>query len=165
MIEAAAQIPELPLKIAGRGVGLQSVEAMIRSLVKAKSATNVEFLGFVPPNDLARIRHRAEAMVLPSISYENASGSLLEAMSDGLPCLTTRIGGNPELVEDGVNGFLARPNDVADWVRTLRRFLATSSELRREMGRRGREKIRRDHLWSTHLDRLMYVYEEAGMKK
>lgn len=165
LIEAVAQIPELPLKIAGRGSGRQSVEAMVRSLVQAKAATNVEFLGFVPPNDLARIRHRAEAIVLPSIWYENSSLALLDAMADGIPCLTTRIGGSPELVEDGVNGFLARPNDVADWVRVLRRFQATSPEARREMGRRGREIIKANHLWSTHLDRLMQVYEEAGMKR
>ncbi|MDP3793868.1 MAG: glycosyltransferase family 4 protein [Candidatus Uhrbacteria bacterium] len=157
-IRAAAQVPELPIKIAGRGPEDQPLRSLSRSL----QASHIEFLGFLKPEELAMIRRRAEALILPSVSYENASGSLLEAMASGLPCLTTRIGGNPELVEDGVNGFLVAPGDVEDWEHTLRRFLALPVEVRREMGLAGREKIIEHHLWSQHLERLMEFYREAA---
>jgi glycosyltransferase involved in cell wall biosynthesis len=157
-IEAASEVPELPVKIAGRG----PEEQALRSLASKLHASHIEFLGFLPSRELARVRHHAEAVVLPTISYENASGALLEAMADGLPCLATRIGGNPELVEDEINGFLVTPGDVEDWVHTLQRFSALPAAARREMGERGRQKIIKNHLWSTHLKRLTQCYEEAG---
>jgi len=157
-LRAAAQVPELPIKIAGRGPEDERLRALARSL----HAPHIEFLGFISPEELAVVRRRAEALILPSISFENASGSLLEAMASGLPCLTTRIGGNPELVEDGVNGFLVTPGDAEDWIHTLQRFSALPVEVRHEMGMAGREKIIQHHLWSQHLEGLMEFYREAS---
>lgn len=159
-IEAASRMPELPVKIAGRG----PLEQDLRSLVKSRGASHIEFLGFLSHRELEPVRARAEAFVLPSIWYENASLSLLEAMGAGLPCLTTRIGGNPELVEDGVNGFLALPNNDGDWYRVLRRFQATTPEVRRKMGEASRDKIRARHLWPDHLELVERCYREAGAK-
>lgn len=159
-LRAAAEIPELPIKIAGRG----PEDKKLRDLVKTLGAHHVEFLGFVAPSHLEPIRRRAEALVNPSIFYENASLSILDAMGAGLPVLTTRIGGNPELVEDGVNGFLAIPNSVEDWKRILRRFLATTPEIRRHMGEAGRDKVRKRHLWNDHLKLIESYYREAGVK-
>lgn len=157
-LEAALQIPELPVKIAGRGPETER----LASLVRSKGASHIEFLGFQSPEALAQIRMRAEALVLPSIWYENASLSILEAMADGLPCLASRIGGNPELVEDGVTGFLAKPGDVGDWVRVLRRFQAVSMEGRTRMGKEARIRVEERFLWSTHLKNMEELYREAG---
>lgn len=159
-LEAACRMPELPVKIAGRG----PLEQELRAFVKARGASHIEFLGFLSRRELEPLRRRAEALVLPSIWFENASLALLEAMGAGLPCLTTRIGGNPELVEDGVNGFLALPNNAEDWHRVLRRFQATTPEVRRKMGEAGREKVRKRHSWDRHLDLIESYYFEAGAK-
>jgi glycosyltransferase involved in cell wall biosynthesis len=160
LIRASASIPELPIKIIGRG----PEEEKLRALVKELGSHHIEFLGFMSPPSLDPIRRRAEALVYPSVFYENSSLSILEAMGAGLPVLTTRIGGNPELVEDGVNGFLAIPNNVEDWKRTLRRFQATTPDIRKQMGEAGREKIRKRHLWSDHLRLVEKYYREAGAK-
>jgi glycosyltransferase involved in cell wall biosynthesis len=157
-LRAAASIPELPVKIAGRGPD----DEKLRALVKELGAAHIEFLGFTAPSEVEKLRRRAEAEFLPSMWYENASLSLLQAMGIGLPVLTTRIGGNPELVEDGVNGFLVIPNSIEDWKRALRRFLATTPEIRKQMGEAGREKIRRRHLWVNHLELVERYYREAG---
>ncbi|MCK9361581.1 glycosyltransferase family 4 protein [Patescibacteria group bacterium] len=159
-IRAAAQVPELAVKIAGRG----PLDQSLRALVKELGAAHIEFLGFTAPSEVLKLRHRAEAYVLPSIWYENASLSLLQAMASGLPCLVTRIGGNPELVEDGKNGFLVLPNNTEDWLRTLRRFQATTPEIRKQMGEAGREKIRAKHLWSDHVVTVEEAYRSAGAK-
>jgi glycosyltransferase involved in cell wall biosynthesis len=159
-LRAAATIPELPVKLAGRGPD----DEKLRALVKELGAAHVEFLGFTAPAEVLKLRLRAEAEFLPSIWYENASLSVLQAMGLGLPVLTTRIGGNPELVEDGVNGFLAIPNNVEDWKRTLRRFLATTPDIRKNMGEAGRDKVRKRHLWSEHLNLVEKYYREAGAK-
>ncbi len=160
LIRAAATIPELPIKIAGRG----PLDEKLRALVKELGADHVEFLGFVAPSQLDPIRRRAEALVYPSVFYENASLSILESMGAGLPVLTTRIGGNPELVEDGVNGFLVIPNSIEDWKRNLRRFLATTPEIRKQMGEKGRDKISKRHLWADHLELVGKYYREVGAK-
>lgn len=160
LIRAAAELPEVPIKIAGRG----PLDEKLRHLAKELGAHHIEFLGFLSPSALEPIRRRAEALVYPSIFYENASLSILESMGAGVPVLTTRIGGNPELVEDGVNGFLAMPNSVEDWKRTLRRFLATTPEIRLKMGEAGRDKIRKRHMWSAHLETVQAAYRDAGAK-
>lgn len=157
-LEAAIKIPELSIKIAGHG----PEEERLKSLVRAQGATHIEFVGFQTGEALMQLRSRAEALLSPSIWYENASLSILEGMADGLPCLATRIGGSPELVEEGVTGFLAKPGDVGDWVRVLRRFQALSTEARTRMGEAARERVKERFLWSTHLERLQHLYQEAG---
>jgi glycosyltransferase involved in cell wall biosynthesis len=160
-LKAALRIPEMPVKIVGRG----PEEVALQRLVREHHGTNIEFLGFRTPKELTEIRRRAEAVVLPSIWYENASLSLLEALGDGLPCLTTRIGGNPELVEDEVNGLLVKPGDEADWMRIIRRFQALSSDARDKMAQAGREKIQRGRTWEAHLQELERIYKEVQKEK
>jgi glycosyltransferase involved in cell wall biosynthesis len=63
-----------------------------------------------------------------------------------------------------VNGFLAIPNNVEDWKRILRRFQATTPEIRKQMGEAGRDKVRKRHLWSDHLKLIEKYYREAGVK-
>lgn len=160
-LEAAVQLPDLPVKIAGRG----PEEERLRQFVRDKGASHIEFLGFQAPEDLTRIRRRAEALVLPTLSYENASGVILEAMSDGIPVLATRIGGNPELVQEDVNGLLVTPNDVKDWLRALRRFTMLSNEVRMRMGEAGHRMIEQGRTWDKHLSSLSECYKIAGAKK
>ena len=157
-IKAATRVPELHVKIAGRG----PEEAELKKLARSSGPARIEFLGFVAPEKLKEIRDQAEAVVLPTISYENASGSLLEAMADGLPCLATKIGGNPELIKDGENGFLVKPGDVDGWETALREFQNLSADQRTAMGTVGRERIKANHLWSQHLQRVLECYKEAG---
>lgn len=157
VLEALRTIPELPLKIAGRG----PEEERLRTYVHSQGMAHVEFIGFQTAEQLLRLRYRAEAAILPTLSYENASGVILEAMAQGVPCLATRIGGNPELVEDGRSGFLVRPQDTEDWTRILRRFLALTPEARRAMGAAGRQRIEQQFRWETHLAHLTSCYQEV----
>lgn len=157
LIKAAAKAPVLPIKIAGRG----PEEGVLKKLAKELHASHIEFLGFQSPEALKALRERAEAVVLPTLSFENASGALLEAMAAGIPCLATNTGGNPELVVDGQNGFLIQPGDVDGWSSMLRRFAALSTEERDRMGHIGRERIKQNHLWFTHLERVEECYQEA----
>ncbi len=154
VLSAMERVRDLPLWIAGRG----PEEAALRAQAEALGLTHVRFLGFLPPAELEPIRAKAEAFLMPTQMYENASGAVMEAMAAGLPCLATAIGGTPELVEDGKNGFLVKPGDVDDWVRVLHRFHALSQEERNEMGKNGREKILAKHTWEQHLKTLETCY-------
>jgi len=71
-------------------------------------AGHVHLLG--ERHDIPRILQALDTFVLPSIA-EGISNTLLEAMASGLPVVATRVGGNPELVDDGVSGILVPPRD------------------------------------------------------
>lgn len=156
-IEAAIQIPALQVKIAGRG----PEETKLQAIVKQANAKNIEFLGFQSPDALALVRAKADALIMPTICYENASTALLEGMADGIPCIATRIGGNPELIQDGEDGWLVTPGDVSDWVATLQGFLRTPTEERKRRGLSARRKILQTRTWPIHLKDLDKIYIDA----
>jgi glycosyltransferase involved in cell wall biosynthesis len=83
---------------------------------------------------------RATLFVLPSRS-EGLSNALLEAMQAGLPCVATRVGGNPELVRHGVNGLIVPPDDEAALAGALDSLIREPERARR-MGEAGRRLAR-----------------------
>jgi glycosyltransferase involved in cell wall biosynthesis len=95
-----------------------------------------------------------------AVHAEGCSNSLLEYMACSLPVVCTDSGGNREVVEDGVTGFVVPPGDPQAVARALRR-LREDGELRREMGERGRERLERlftvprmVHLWTSIYDEV-----------
>ena len=81
---------------------------------------------------------RSDVFVLPSL-WEGLPGSVLEAMAAGLPVVGTDVNGTREVVVAGETGLLVPPDDVDALTDALERLFADAS-LRREMGRRGRER-------------------------
>ena len=76
-----------------------------------------------------------DLFVLPSIN-EGISNTILEAMATGLPVIATAVGGNPELVLDGVTGCLAPPQNPAALAVAIEDYLDEPERLRRHRGRR-----------------------------
>lgn len=84
----------------------------------------------------------------------------LEAMAQGRPVVATRSGGSPEIVADGVEGFLVPPGDPGRLAARLD-CLLDSPGLRREMGRRGRDRVARDFGLDLMVRRTEAVYRQA----
>lgn len=80
-----------------------------------------------------------DAFVLPSAN-EGTPVSAMEALAAGCPVVATRVGGVPDVVRDGVDGFLVEPSDVEGLVERLAE-LASSPETRKRMGEAGRERV------------------------
>ncbi len=97
---------------------------------------------------------------MPSICFESFGLVVVEAMSYGLPVIASRIGGIPEIVEDGVTGFLFEPGN-ADELAEKMKLLWENPELCRQMGKAGREKAIREYSEDVYYERLMAVYDEA----
>lgn len=161
LIRAMTHVPEVKLHVAGTG----PEEGKLHALVESLGITTVTFLGFMRSVDLAEVRRHSIAMAVPSVWYENAPYSVLEAMAEELPVLASRVGGLPELVEHGVSGWLAEPGNVDAWTQALRVVVATPPELRKRMGRASRERIEQRHLWDQHLDHVEEVYTGLMKKK
>jgi L-malate glycosyltransferase len=79
----------------------------------------------------------SDVLLLPS-EQESFGLAALEAMACEVPVIASRVGGIPEVVDDGTTGCLAEPGDIEKMSACAARLLA-STELRREMGRRARE--------------------------
>ena len=99
--------PTLELVVAGDGSE--------RARLEQESRRGVTFLGQIDAVDVPRLLRSARALVVPSRWYEGQPRAIVEAFASGVPVVASRIGGLPELIEDGVNGRLVDPGDIAAW--------------------------------------------------
>jgi glycosyltransferase involved in cell wall biosynthesis len=97
----------------------------------------VVFTGEIPQAELAARMRGAKVFVLPSYS-EGLPRVIVEAMVAGLPVIASRVGGIPEILQEGVHGFLTKPGDEPMLADRLRWMLEHENEAR-EMGRRARQ--------------------------
>jgi glycosyltransferase involved in cell wall biosynthesis len=95
--------------------------------------------------------------VVPSLWYENQPAAILESYALGKPVIGSRLGGIPELIEEGRTGLLAEAGNVRDW-RDKISFLMHRPDLCREWGRNGNYKLCREFASETHYRRLMEIY-------
>src|SRR4029077_19979711 len=89
--------------------------------------------------DLDALLPFLDLLVLPSYT-EGLPNVVLEAFAAGVPVVATAVGGTPEVVEDGVNGYLVAAGDPEALARRICDILLSEEE-RRSMGRRGRERV------------------------
>jgi glycosyltransferase involved in cell wall biosynthesis len=108
-----------------------------RKVVERAAPSTVEFRGSVDPEVVPDLLRAARALVLPSICYEGAPRTVIEAFAAGVPVVGSRLGAIPELVEDGVTGTLAAPGDARGWSVALERLLDDRESIR--MGNAARD--------------------------
>ena len=102
-------------------------------------AEHIAFTGYLSQDAVAGVLDQADLLVLPSFA-EGVPVTLMEAMAARLPVVTTLVGGIPELVEDGVSGYLVPPGNPDALAGKLEALLA-DPDLRDRMGEAGRAKV------------------------
>ncbi len=152
LLEAARRCPETPFKTTG------SLDRMPELADRAPS--NFEFLGFLDSPDLTNVFATARMIVISTVCFEGFPMVVLEAMLHGKAVICSRIGGLPEIVEDGRTGLLFEPGNAEELARKVR-YLWERPELCRRMGRAGREKALREYSPESYYERLMACYEKA----
>jgi glycosyltransferase involved in cell wall biosynthesis len=123
-------------------------------------------VGEVRGAEKARLLEEADLFVLPSY-HEGLPMAILEAMAAGLAVIATPVGGIPEVVREGHNGFLVAPGDVEALAERLT-FLVRDRDLREVMGRRSREIAERELDVKPYVERLVSLYEslvEGGRRR
>jgi glycosyltransferase involved in cell wall biosynthesis len=129
----------------------------LRDTVRELGLTHcVEVLGWIDADARRALLTNCHALALPSYN-EGLPMALLEAMSYGLPTLTTGVGGIPELVCDGEQGFLVEPGDVDGMVAHLESWI-DDEETRKRMGQASRSRVKRDFSAATAVAKLDAVY-------
>ena len=109
-------------------------------------------------DDIPNILRLFDIFVLPSIG-EGISNTILEAMATGLPIIATNVGGNPELVENGVNGYLVPCSDPEKLAEAIVK-LTESSATRSAMGKASLEIVAEKFNWDSTVEKYIAVYDE-----
>jgi glycosyltransferase involved in cell wall biosynthesis len=133
--EMLKERPDLKLLIIGDGPDVGSLEALTKSLGVEES---VIFTGNIENAVLLRYMRAADVFAL-NTHYEGFSHVLLEAAVVGVPIVTTNIGGNPEFIDDGVNGYLVKPDDEKAFAKKIGALL-DSPELRARVSGNAKRK-------------------------
>lgn len=148
MLQVIAKLnrPEVEMVFAGDG-----------PLRNKLTGHQVKVTGFINENDKPALYHQADVVVLPSVK-EGFGMTLIEAGACGLPVVGNDTWSIPEIINDGVTGFLAHAEDVNDWAEKLTRLIK-DNKLCRTMGLAARDYVKSKFTWENNIKVHLKVYE------
>jgi len=153
-----AHVPNTRLALVGDGPHRQELEAYF-------AGTNTTFMGYLGGDELARAYASADIFTFPS-AMESFGLVVVEAMAAGLPVVASRVGGIPDVVEEGYNGYTFNVGDVDALVEGVESIAVTRRRMQ-TMGRNAR-RFAETQSWDAmmeevivHYERLVYSYRHA----
>ncbi len=154
LLKAIKPLTGVKVLIVGDGELRNEVEKYV---LKNELSEKVFLLG--EREDVPEILANSDIFVLPS-RWEGLPFTIIESMMAGLPIVASKVGGIPELVDDGVTGFLVPPGDHLSLAQAIKKLI-DDKNLREEMGRNGREKALKLFTVERMLNETIKVYDEV----
>jgi len=146
-------LPDLRLFIVGSGPMLPQLQKQTQESAISDACS------FVPSTDIVdEWLRNIDIFVLPSLN-EALSNALMEAMACGCCSIASRVGGNPELIEDGVRGLLFEPGNSADLARKLRAVIG-NAELRARLAAAAHDFVQARFSRAASVQQMTAIYEE-----
>ncbi len=145
--------------VAGEWCSERDRETALQLIERAGLENVVEFTGPVGPERKRELLANADALVLPTYN-EGHPYVILEAMSAGLPIISTNVACIPETVRDGVEGFLIDSGDIDALADRIGQLL-TNGSLRKEMGKNSRRRFLEQYTYEKFAERMESVFEEV----
>ena len=144
----------LPIHIAGDGPLLSEIERAC-----ARPGSRLVYIGRMSRSQIIEQMKRAVVLVVPSVCYEGFPLAIVEALSFGLPIIASRIGGLPEIVQDGHSGLLVESGNPAALLQALRTFVGDASRIE---AMRQASRVQFDSLYTEqkNYDLLIEIYRE-----
>ena len=155
LIKAAVPLKQVPFYIVGDGEAMSEVQ----QIVEQNGCKHIRLLGFKKGNELRELILNSMCTVLPSEWYENCPMSVLESLAYGKPVIGADIGGIPELIVDGVDGFLV-PSGGREALQERLLWISEHRNEAVEMGRIGRQKMETEFNADIHYEKIMNVYRK-----
>lgn len=146
LIKAANQLP-YKLKIIGGGPLINEMKNL--------ASPNIDFVGFKQWNEIREIVSKARFSVIPSEWYENNPLSVIESQCLGIPVLGARIGGIPELIEEGISGMTFKSRDIEDLKDKIKKMFDTSFDYKK-IASKSQEKYNADKYYNE----LIKIYTD-----
>lgn len=155
------QYPAIKLSIIGDGPNRAYLEKLIRRL---QLESNVEMLGARNKAQILEYLHHSNIFLLPSVTTidgekEGTPTVLMEAQAMKIPVVSTWHAGIPEVVEDGISGFLIKERDIQGIVLALKKLIA-NPDLRMKMGEAGRKIVSQNFNNEILVTRLISLYSK-----
>ncbi|WP_335870578.1 glycosyltransferase [Bacillus sp. 2205SS5-2] len=146
---------EVELEIAGDGPYLEEYKQLTNKL---GITDKVNFLGRVDHAQIPKFISSLDVFVIPSL-IESFGVAAVEAQACGVPVIASNVGGLPEVVKDGVTGFLVPPEDAQKIAEKLE-LLYTNESKRTEFGISGREHVILNYDWNENTKLMSDLYKE-----
>lgn len=161
MPEILSRIPGARLIIIGRGPQEEILQQKVRDL---RLENHIEFPGTVSDEDLRGYYRSADVFVLPSINVsgrtEGLGVVLLEAMASGCPVIGSNVGGIPDIITDGENGFLVPERDPGALAKRITEILS-GTDLSDKFRINGLLRVRNSFSWEKISDEFSAVYRQV----
>ena len=154
----AKKFSNAKLIIAGKGQS-NEMKKLVNYAEKLGVREKIIFTGYFPDTKLPKLYQAADIFAF-STFYENLPFAVLEALSSQLPVVTTKVGGIPEMIDDGKNGFLVQPANSKDLADRILYFIENPNEAS-EMAYHARKTIEDKFDWRLIVKKVLKVYNEA----
>jgi glycosyltransferase involved in cell wall biosynthesis len=154
LAKAFANMPDNKIIIIGDGPERRSLQEQF------KEYPNICFIGQIEKKEVAEYMKRCKALICPSIWYEGAPLTILEAFATGTPVIASRLGSMIESITDGYNGLHFTAGDPHDLSRTVRLFLKESDN-NSMFYKNARQTYREKYHEEIHYDAILKIYEKA----
>jgi glycosyltransferase involved in cell wall biosynthesis len=151
ILDVLDNVPNTHLALVGDGPHREKLEEIF-------AGRNVTFNGYMSGDELSTAYASGDIFVFPSSMFETFGLVVAEAMASGLGVVSSRVGGVPEIIEHGTNGFMFDVNDTQCMIDYVR-ILAENPAKRLEFGRKARQAVT-PLSWDAIMDELFDVYEE-----
>ena len=147
------------LLIGGEGTLREELESLVR---EKKLEGSVTFLDHIPGSLMNTYYSLADIYIQPSIidkdgTTEGLGVTILEAMACETPCIGSNVGGIPDIINDGENGFLVHPADPEQLAEKIF-ILLKNKDLSVRMGKEGRRFVEENYSWTAKATELMAIY-------
>ncbi len=160
LISAIARLaqdhPDVTLKIAGRPIDEEYFSELKQAVAEKKLEGKVEFLGGLPPMDIADLYRRCGIFVFPS-TVETFGNPLVEAMASGAPIACSNTAAMPEVVGDAAEFF--DPGDVESMAQAIERLMEDVKR-RKDLGRRAMKRAKA-FSWNQTAEKTLAVIKDA----
>jgi glycosyltransferase involved in cell wall biosynthesis len=160
ILAEAKENADIPHILAGTG----PTEDKLKEQARAMNLDNVKFVGFQSGQALKDLIANSRMTVISSVVYENCPMSVLESFAHARPVVGARIGGIPELIEEGVDGATFEGGNTAEFARAVRHYW-DNPDAALQAGLAGREKVARRFSKDAHYQGLMDIYDSVLQNK
>jgi len=158
MPRVAKRFPNAKFVISGKGQS-NEMNKLIAHAERVGVRDNIVYTGYFPDKKLPKLYQTAEIFAFPTF-YEHHPFAVLEALSSQLPVVTTNVGGIPETITNGKNGFMCQPFDANEFSERIT-FLLEHPEAAKEMAFQARKTIVERFDWRLVVQKVLKVYDEA----
>lgn len=156
LVKAFQSIQNGVLYIAGDGPEKQKIEKFIK---ENNLEHRIKLLGYLNSETMKKTLASSKFLVLPSIWYENCPFSIIEALAIGKPVVASNIGGIPELIEDGTNGYLYQYDNIEKLKEALNKMFETNEYF--ELSKNAKESAKLKFSKDKYYKELIKIYEEV----